>query len=468
MDSNISRYASRRRFNLLINFLYLISFSLIGAGLYINYQDQLNTLGNQGLNTEYNNYDLADIYGVQDTVRATPLTTADLSMRIERLSPATRDIIAKLDDSLSIVSSSNNPPITLNVSNKTSIDKLLAGQRRRLTMAQREVFDSDLQKIIKVYNKLQQLNADQTVSVIVDSDSGHINYLTYLYTPKNEVVISRYGDKFYKEENVKKSTFKAEVIGLRISATLENTLKNNGISNADISNIIKHLQWKNKSVPAGSVIRIYVSREYVGNQLVSPKIFGVKGFELNGVYGIKYTNNLWYDEQGFRETIASFNRYPFAGNTPPITSRFNPARRNPVTGRVSPHNGVDFGLPRGTPLVAPGPGVVAKVSYQANGAGNYLIIQHTSSFSTVYMHLTHATVRVGQRVNKGDRIAFSGNTGRSTGPHLHYETHVNGVPVNPERVALPSGTSTNKNNDRGFRSYAADVKRGLDNYRFRR
>lgn len=97
-------------------------------------------------------------------------------------------------------------------------------------------------------------------------------------------------------------------------------------------------------------------------------------------------------------------------------------------------------MPIGTPIIAPADGVVEKIAYQAGGAGRYIMLRHGRQYQTVYMHLSKTLVKVGQTVKRGERIALSGNTGRSTGPHLHYEFHINGRPVNPMTVKLP-GTS---------------------------
>lgn len=106
----------------------------------------------------------------------------------------------------------------------------------------------------------------------------------------------------------------------------------------------------------------------------------------------------------------------------------------------TPHKGVDFGIPIGTPIIAPSDGIVEHVAYQARGAGRYIKIKH-GHITTVYMHLSRSLVKPGQRVRKGERIALSGNTGGSTGPHLHYEVHINGHPVNPMTVKLPGTNS---------------------------
>jgi murein DD-endopeptidase MepM/ murein hydrolase activator NlpD len=94
------------------------------------------------------------------------------------------------------------------------------------------------------------------------------------------------------------------------------------------------------------------------------------------------------------------------------------------------HEGVDIAGPVGTPITAPGDGVVTYSGYKA-GYGRAIIIDHGFGITTLYGHCSAVYVEEGQHVNRGMQIAAVGNTGRSTGPHLHYEIHVDGVPVNP-------------------------------------
>ncbi len=95
------------------------------------------------------------------------------------------------------------------------------------------------------------------------------------------------------------------------------------------------------------------------------------------------------------------------------------------------HAGIDFGARTGTPIYATGAGKVTKVSTRFTGAGKNIEIDHGFGFKTKYFHLSEFNVKVGQRVKRGELIAFSGNTGTSSGPHLHYEVHKNRKSVNP-------------------------------------
>jgi len=112
-----------------------------------------------------------------------------------------------------------------------------------------------------------------------------------------------------------------------------------------------------------------------------------------------------------------------------ITSGYG-YRRDPFTHERKPHHGIDFGAPRGTPVYAPADGKVVMVKRQYT-FGKVIKIDHGYGFETVYGHLNSYNVKVGQTVKRGDLIGAVGNTGRSTGPHLHYEVRVDKKTVNP-------------------------------------
>ena len=122
-----------------------------------------------------------------------------------------------------------------------------------------------------------------------------------------------------------------------------------------------------------------------------------------------------------------------------LTSGFG-KRRHPILGYKKMHRGVDFGAPKGTPVMAAGRGIVEVAGW--NGAyGRYLRIRHNGRYKTAYAHLSgfHRGIKRGVRVRQGQIVAYVGSTGRSTGPHLHYEILVKGRRINPFRLNLPTG-----------------------------
>ncbi|HEY6143020.1 MAG TPA: M23 family metallopeptidase [Flavobacterium sp.] len=106
-------------------------------------------------------------------------------------------------------------------------------------------------------------------------------------------------------------------------------------------------------------------------------------------------------------------------------------RTDPFTKARKMHEGMDFTAKTGTPIYATGDGVVARADNTVSGYGNHIVIRHGFGYETLYGHLSKYKCRAGQRVKRGDVIGYVGSTGRSEGPHLHYEVHKNGKVVNP-------------------------------------
>ncbi|MCH8056136.1 MAG: M23 family metallopeptidase [Deltaproteobacteria bacterium] len=110
-------------------------------------------------------------------------------------------------------------------------------------------------------------------------------------------------------------------------------------------------------------------------------------------------------------------------------------RRDPWTGKPEFHSGLDIPKPIGTPVYAPGDGVVDTVK-RSKVNGRTLGLNHGQGITTRYAHLSKIQVKKGDRVRKGQQIAIVGNTGKSTNPHLHYEVRINGVPIDPRRKLI--------------------------------
>ncbi len=117
-----------------------------------------------------------------------------------------------------------------------------------------------------------------------------------------------------------------------------------------------------------------------------------------------------------------------------LTSSFG-VRSDPFNGKRRMHHGQDFGVLTGTPVYATADGVV-KSRNSHTGYGHTVILNHGYGTRTIYAHLSRFVVKQGEKVKRGDLIAYSGNSGRSTGPHLHYEVRVNNIPVNPRHYFL--------------------------------
>ena len=115
-------------------------------------------------------------------------------------------------------------------------------------------------------------------------------------------------------------------------------------------------------------------------------------------------------------------------------------RKHPIDGFNKMHRGTDFAAPMGTPIMASGSGIIKKAGW-CGGGGNCIVIKHNSTYQTIYAHMSKFAkgIRNGVRVKQGQTIGYVGSTGKSTGPHLHYEVLINGKRVNSQTLKLPSG-----------------------------
>ncbi|HHE9443460.1 TPA: murein DD-endopeptidase MepM [Haemophilus influenzae 10810] len=303
--------------------------------------------------------------------------------------------------------------------------------------------DSSVQPLIKLDPELAHLKAGQQFYWILNKNDN-LEYLNWLVSEKEERIYERLEDgKFKRQVIKKKSIWRKEVLKGEIQNSLNSSLREQGLDTRQISQLSNALQWQVslRKLKKGTQFAILVSREYLGDKLTGQGNVEALRISSGGknYYAVQAANGRYYNQQG--ETLGKgFARYPLQRQAR-VSSPFNPNRRHPVTGRIRPHKGVDFSVSQGTPVIAPADGTVEKVAYQAGGAGRYVMLRHGREYQTVYMHLSKSLVKAGQTVKKGERIALSGNTGISTGPHLHYEFHINGRAVNPLTVKLP-GTSS--------------------------
>ena len=144
----------------------------------------------------------------------------------------------------------------------------------------------------------------------------------------------------------------------------------------------------------------------------------------------------WYDRDG-SSAARTLIRTPISGAR--LSSSYG-MRKHPISGYNRMHKGVDFAAPAGTPIIAAGSGVVTKSGWLGS-YGRYIRIRHNSTYDTAYAHMSRIArgITPGRRVEQGQIIGYVGSSGRSTGPHLHYEILVNNRKVNPLTVSLPTG-----------------------------
>ena len=216
-----------------------------------------------------------------------------------------------------------------------------------------------------------------------------------------------------------------------------------GLSSSSVTELTRILQKKldfRRDSRRGDQFQVLVESDMIDGETLDSRVLAVKydGERMDLTVVRNANDDNFYTPEG-SSLDPAFARRPFEGSYR-LSSNFNPRRLHPVTGRVSPHNGTDFAMPIGTPITAPANGRVERVGNH-HAAGRYIVVRHDNGYRTRYLHLSQPLVSQGERVTMGERIALSGNTGRSTGPHLHYEVIVNNTPVNAMTVELPENTS---------------------------
>ena len=162
----------------------------------------------------------------------------------------------------------------------------------------------------------------------------------------------------------------------------------------------------------------------------------LSGQDNNLYYFDSEGNEGHYDRNG-KSVKKALMKTPINGAR--LSSPFG-MRKHPIDGFNKMHRGTDFAAPMGTPIMASGNGVIKKAGW-CGGGGNCVVIKHNSTYQTVYAHMSKFAkgIRKGTRVKQGQTIGYVGSTGKSTGPHLHYEVIVNGKKINSQTLKLPSG-----------------------------
>ncbi|QUJ68379.1 murein DD-endopeptidase MepM [Photobacterium sp. GJ3] len=321
---------------------------------------------------------------------------------------------------------------------------------------------ADMYRLIEVDKSIQFLRVGQAIEWSLDED-GRISELSIERSPKftDTYVLSPTG---YTHQEVERTgEFKPVRLTGRVSGSFYQSARAAGLSPTQIQTLVKALQWRfdlGKDARKGDRFAITLEREFIDGKAVGQG--EVKAlYYLNGsneVFAMRYDDGEFYDEDG-RSLNRALNRYPTQKRFR-ISSSFDPHRKHPITHRVSPHNGTDFATPIGTPVLATGDGVVVKAQKHPL-AGNFIMIKHGREYSTRYLHLSKILVKKGQKVRMGDRIALSGNTGRSTGPHLHYELLKYNRAVNAMKVPLPQAEPVPNKARSGYRNLANRERQNL-------
>lgn len=326
---------------------------------------------------------------------------------------------------------------------------------------------SELMKIMETdlnFLALDTLKPGNTLRFWRNEETGNLSKMELEFSLVERAVYSRLEDGSYEFADVKiPGVWKSFPMVGEINGSFSQSVNALGLGKSEIEQVVSLLKDKinfARDLRSGDKFEVVQSRQFVGEQLTGNReIQAIKIYNRGRVLSAYlHSDGQYYDYNG-DSLQRAFQRKPVNGRYR-LSSNFNPTRKHPVTGRVSPHNGTDWATPTGTPIVSTGDGVVI-MTRKHPYAGNYVVIQHGSRYKTRYLHLSKILVRKGQKISRGQRIGLSGATGRVTGPHIHYELIDRGRPVNAMKANIPMASSVPKNQMASFQSHRDEMDKML-------
>ena len=314
-------------------------------------------------------------------------------------------------------------------------------------------YQIDKKEIQNLKNKLSEkinlnrLNTSQKVYLTIDQSSNKIKDFIFQVSNKERILLTRNEakDDFNQEILLtkldKKIIYEENIIlqSLYKSAVDKKIPVNTIIELARIYGFQIDFQRDIKKKDRFQIMyEVFINENKkiieTGNILYANLI--LSGEDNNLYYFDKEGSIGHYDENG-KSIKKALMKTPINGAR--LSSPFG-MRKHPIDGFNKMHRGTDFAAPMGTPIMASGNGIIKKAGW-CGGGGNCVVIKHNSTYQTVYAHMSKFAnnIRKGVRVKQGQIIGFVGSTGKSTGPHLHYEVIVNGKKINSQTLKLPSG-----------------------------
>ena len=301
----------------------------------------------------------------------------------------------------------------------------------------------------KLSNKinLNNLNTNQKIFFTIDQTNDSIKEFLFQISNKEKIILTQdLENKNFKEEIVltklkKEVVYRENIISLSLyKSAVDQTIPINIILDfariygfqvdfqRDIRKLDKFqimyeafIDEDEKIIETGNIL--------FANLILSGEDNSLYFFDKEGSIG-------HYDKNG-KSIQKALMKTPINGAR--LSSPFG-MRKHPIDGFNKMHRGTDFAAPMGTPIMASGSGIIKKAGW-CGGGGNCVMIKHNSTYQTIYAHMSKFAkgIRNGVRVKQGQTIGYVGSTGKSTGPHLHYEVLINGKKVNSQTLKLPSG-----------------------------
>jgi len=294
---------------------------------------------------------------------------------------------------------------------------------------------------------LNKLNTNQKIFLTINQSDNSIKDFIFQISNKERVLLTRKeGENIFNQEIIltklnKDIIYKENVIlqSLYKSASDKKIPANTIIELARIYGFQVDFQRDIRKKDRFQIMyEVFINEDKkiveTGNILFANLILSGKDNSL--YYFDKEGSAGHYDKNG-KSIKKALMKTPINGAR--LSSPFG-MRKHPIDGFTKMHRGTDFAAPMGTPIMASGDGVIKKAGW-CGGGGNCVVIRHNSTYQTIYAHMSKFAkgIKAGVRVKQSQTIGYVGSTGKSTGPHLHYEVIINGKKVNSQTLKLPSG-----------------------------
>ena len=304
-----------------------------------------------------------------------------------------------------------------------------------------------IKKSLKKNVNLNKLNTKQIIQFSLDKTNNKISNFTFQTSNTQKISLIR---------NIEKDSFNEEILSIKLNKNIvykENIILQSLYKSASDQNIPANIIIEFAGIYGFQIdfqrdirkqdkfqvmyeLFLNNKNEIVETGEILFANLNLSGQDNNLYYFDKEGSEGHYDTNG-KSVKKALMKTPINGAR--LSSPFG-MRKHPIDGYNKMHRGTDFAAPMGTPIMASGDGIVKKAGW-CGGGGNCVKIKHNSTYQTVYAHMSKFArgIKSGVRVKQGQTIGFVGSTGKSTGPHLHYEVIVNGKKVNSQKLKLPSG-----------------------------
>ena len=319
-------------------------------------------------------------------------------------------------------------------------------------LKQADLQDDEINDVVNIISKkidLRKLNVGTLIETYTKSinDKKIINEIIIYPDIEKKIYVKKVNNKFVAGEDKKKLFSKLKLYEVEIHNSIYESLKKIDTPDEIIMEFVQLYSFDidfQRDIRKGNKIKIFFEiytdsqNNYIksGNIYFSEIILNDESYELyrfqsEGDEFVEYFNS------DGKSATKALMKTPINGAR--LSSGFG-MRKHPILGYNKKHQGVDFAAPTGTPIMAAGTGHIEFVGNNG-GAGKYIRIKHLNGYKTSYSHLSKyaSGIQKNVKVRQGQVIGYVGNTGLSTGPHLHYEVIFNGKRINPMKMKLPSG-----------------------------